>query len=131
MKWDQVFAQGIAMDEYHREFFRKYRALIQSWNGARGAITAHWLTSHSCAQVELKKPEAPEALLITCVSPTYLQGPVRWRNVHLDISEVPPGLTWYRDVSEQVLFDPIAGVTIRCLTISAEVIPIERATRGA
>ena len=121
---------GLMMTDHERRSFEEYRALIRSWHGARGQITQHANTSHSVTRIELTRPQSAEALLIVCYLPTYIAGPVRWANACLDVWEVPESLRNHLEVPEQVLFDPFAGMRIRCLKINAVLIPLEEATRG-
>jgi hypothetical protein len=118
------------MSEHDRILFDEYASLIRSWHGAHGQLSQYSITSHSGIRVELKRPESSQALLILCYLPTYIAGPVRWPNAHLDLWEVPTASWNHPAVPEQVLFDPIAGVTIRCHKVNAVLIPIEESTRG-
>lgn len=72
-------------DSYFEKILRSSHTFLNRWKDADGEL---WeLTrSHKSLQILLQHPLKKGNLVIACIDPRCIEGPVRWKNTDIEIS---------------------------------------------
>ena len=97
-------------DSYFEKTLRSARTFLTRWHGADGEL---WeLTpSHRSLRILLRRLSGEGNLLIACVDPQRIAGPVRWKNSNFEIHIRQLQLT---DDHGFCLVDPDSGLEVVC-----------------
>jgi hypothetical protein len=71
-------------DSYFEKVLRSARTFLTRWNGADGELL-ELTRSHKSLRILLRRQSGEGNLLIACVDPRSIEGPVRWTNSGIEI----------------------------------------------
>jgi hypothetical protein len=96
--------------EYFEKTIKSSRTFLSRWNGG---IAEMWeLTcSHKALRVLIRRADKPGNLLISCIDPAMIRGPVRWMDCDLRVTTttLPGG-----QETGFIVEDELAGVEVIC-----------------
>jgi hypothetical protein len=97
-------------DAYFEKLLKSCATFLDRW---RGASAAMWelSVSHKSLRIVLTRPDAGSNLVLACLDPVTICGPVRWQNAEIAVARFPSP-----DSGEQgfVVRDATARVEIIC-----------------
>jgi hypothetical protein len=95
-------------ESFQQSNIRRHLKMLNRWQGANARLRE--LTSgHQSLRVELTQLERSGNLLISCISPIYIEGPTYWSNSMIEISPA-------------ILEDGTEGIMLRDLSANVKIL---------
>jgi hypothetical protein len=75
---------------YVEKIIKSSRTFLSRWNGGMAEMWELTI-SHKTLDVLIRREDKPGNLLIACIDPVMIKGPVRWKNCDLRVTPILPG----------------------------------------
>ncbi len=99
------------MDDYYTKLAKSTKTFLSRWNGANAELWSMQRSHRTLFVVLYRENPTRENLVLSCVDPTWITGPIYWNNCNVEVEIVEVPGTEYLSF---IVKDRTAGLDVRC-----------------